>query len=99
MNNFFKVRFDESRMSITLNFINQPKDSEQHYTVRYGPSSPSCQRLPIHTKGHLMNSNSIIIKLNIDPDNTTEICLSITVTNGSRTASLEAVYTIGKHNS
>ena len=65
--------------------------------MRYGESNPSCQHLPIHTKGHLINSNSITVELNISPEDTTEICLSVIVTNGTKTVTVEGLYRFGKY--
>ena len=102
MNKFIEVTFHEETSGIALKFINQPKEGEKHYTVRYGALNPSCRHLAIHTKGHLTNSNSITIELNIRPENTTvtitEICLPVTVTNGSTTVSVEEIYSFGEYN-
>ena len=86
---------------MTLKFINQPKESEKHYTVRYGALDPSCRHLPIHTKGRLTNSNYIALEINISPENTTvtitDICWSVIVTNGTKTVSVEGIYSFGKN--
>ena len=80
-------------------FLNQPKESEKHYTVRYGALERSCRHLPIQSKGHLTNTNYIAVEFNARPESTTvtitDICWSVTVTNGTKTVSIEGIYSFG----
>ena len=94
-NNFIQVYFDKKASSVTLKFINQPSESDKHYSMRYGPANPGCKHLLMQTKGHLSQSNSISLGLKINPEDT-NICLKIIVTNGTTTVSLEGVYTMGE---
>lgn len=96
MNKFIDVSFDKEASSINLKFINQPKESEKHYTVRYGPMNSDCKDLPLQTKGHVSNSNSVSVELNLNLEDTTEVCFSVIVSNGSKTVSMEGAYSFGK---
>ena len=99
VNDFIKVSIDNQAYtrSITFSFFNQPSESVKFYSVRYGPECPGCKHLPMQVKGHLSHSNSITVDLNnINPSDTL-ICLDIIVTNGSKTISLDGIYTVGKY--
>lgn len=89
------IHFDNKTSSVTLTFINQPKESHKYYSVRYGPASPGCTNLTQHTKGHLFNSNSVTVALN-DITWKDTLCLAIIATNGSETVSIDGVYNVGK---
>ena len=97
MNNFIKISFVEITSSINVRFIKQPRESDKYYSVRYGQVDPSCQNLPMLTRGHLSNSNSITIELNINPDKSDEVCLSVIVTNVTKTVSVEGVFKVTGH--
>lgn len=94
MNKFINVSFDKAASSINLMYINQPKESEKFYTVRYGPVNSNCRDLPLQTKGHLSNSNSVSVELNLNLDDTTEVCFSVVVSNGTKRVSMEGVYSV-----
>ena len=90
MNNFIKLYFDKKTLRITLQFINQPKESDKHYMLRYGPDHKHLQH---QAKGRLTHSNSVTVEVTINPEDAI-ICLAAIVTNGTKTVSMEGFYDI-----
>ena len=79
-----KIIIANSIIIITLNFINQPKESEKWYIIRHGPANPGCTELPSTTKGHLSNSLSISVELHLTDDITKNVCFEIIVRSDDR---------------
>lgn len=94
MNTFIEVSFDKGTSHINCTFINQPRESKKHYIVNYGTANPSCE-LQSELKGHLVNSNSISLELQLNLEETTEVCFTVTANNGTKTVTVSGTYKAG----
>ena len=95
VNTFINVTFDKVLSRIHIEFINQPKQGEKFYSVRYGPVTPGCGHLPWQTKGHLSNLNSLSLELNI-LESSSMICFIVKANNGTNFVSVEGIYNTGE---
>ena len=77
--------------------MNQAKESQKWYTIRHGPANLGCTKLPLLTKGHVLNSNSISVELNHKnvTEDRTDICFEIIVHNSDKTVKMEGIYNFG----
>ena len=102
VNNFFEVSFTKKVAStmIKLKFLNQPKEIEKWYTIRYGPANLGCTELPSIVKGHLSNSPFISVELkhrSLTKDVTQfNICFEIIVRSGNKSVKMEGTYDYGE---
>ena len=96
MNNFVEVSINDVPANINLKFLNQQAEIEKFYTVRYGPANPGCKNFSLQTKGHLINSNHISIKLILENESSSAICFVVIASNGVKTISVEGIHLFGK---
>ena len=92
VHNFIHISFDKATSSINCTFINQSRKSEKYCLVRYGTAIPRCQ-LFSQVKGHVSNSNSISLHLNLE--DTTTICYNVEAGNQTKTVRVGGSLTFG----
>lgn len=90
VNNIVQVSFDDGSASISLRFVNQPKEDEKSYLVEYGPLTNNCKDLPSHMMGYVSNANSLSLELPLLE--TSPICFSVEVSSANKTVIVEGTY-------